>query len=57
MVFPYASTPVTLVARSNNFPMVHWLVEHGADITLVDKYGNRPYSVKDFLNKAHQSQT
>ena len=45
MVFPYASTPVTEAARSNNFPMVRWLVEHGADITLVDKYGDRPYSV------------
>ena len=45
MVFPYASTPVTEAARSNNFPMVRWLVEQGADITLVDKYGDRPYSV------------
>ena len=45
MVFPYASTPVTEAARSNNFPMVRWLVEQGAAITLVDKYGDRPYSV------------
>ena len=45
MVFPYASTPVTEAARSNNFLMVRWLVEHGADITIVDKYGDRPYSV------------
>ena len=45
MVFPYASTPVTEAARSNNFLMVRWLVEQGADITLVDKYGDRPYSV------------
>ena len=45
MVFPYASTPVTEAARSNDFPMVRWLVEQGADITLVDKYGDRPYSV------------
>ena len=45
MVFPYASPPVTEAARSNNFPMVRWLVEQGADITLVDKYGDRPYSV------------
>ena len=42
---PYASTPVTEAARSNNFPMVRWLVEQGADITLVDKYSDRPYSV------------
>ena len=45
MVFPYASTPVTEAARSNNFSMVRWLVEQGADITIVDKYGDRPYSV------------
>ena len=45
MVFPYASTPVTEAARSNNFSMVRWLVEQGANITLVDKYGDRPYSV------------
>ena len=45
MVFPYVSTPVTEAARSNNFSMVRWLVEQGADITLVDKYGDRPYSV------------
>ena len=44
MVFPYASTPVTEAARSNNFSMVRWLVEQGADITLVDKYGDRPYA-------------
>ncbi len=44
MVFPNASTPVTEAARST--------ISHGAlaggtgsDITLVDKYGDRPYSV------------
>ena len=45
MVFPYASTSVTEAARSNNFPMVRWLVEQGADITIADKYGDRPYTV------------
>lgn len=45
MVFPYASTPVIEAARNKDFPMVCWLVEQGADITLVDKYGDRPYSV------------
>ena len=45
MVFPYASTPVTEAARSNDFPMVRWLVEQGADITIADKYGDRPYTV------------
>ena len=45
MVFPYASTPVTEAARHNDFSMVHWLVEQGADITIPDKYGDRPYTV------------
>ena len=45
MVFPYASTPVTEAARNNNFQMVRWLIEQGADITISDKYGERPYSV------------
>ncbi|MDM8201262.1 ankyrin repeat domain-containing protein [Fournierella massiliensis] len=45
MVFPYASTPVTEAARHNDFPMVRWLVEQGADITIPDKYGDRPYTV------------
>ena len=45
MVYPYASTPVTEAARHNHFPMVRWLIEHGADITIPDKYGDRPYTV------------
>lgn len=44
-VFPYASTPVTEAARSNNFALVCWLIEQGADITIADKYGDRPYTV------------
>ena len=35
----------TEAARSNNFPMVRWLIEQGADITIADKYGDRPYTV------------
>ena len=45
MVFPNASTAVTEAVRHKNLPMVRWLVEQGADITIVDKYGDRPYSV------------
>ena len=45
MVFPYASTPVTEAARSNDFDMVRWLVENGADIKIADKYGDRPYTI------------
>ena len=45
MVFPYASTPVTEAARHNDFPMVRRLVEQGEDITILDKYGDRPYTL------------
>ena len=44
MVFPYCSTAVIEAARHNNFHMVKWLVERGADITIADKYGDRPYT-------------
>ena len=45
MVFPNASTAVTEAVRHKNLPMVHWLIEQGADITIADKYGDRPYTV------------
>ena len=45
MIYPYASTPVTEAARRDDFPMVQWLIEQGADITIPDKYGDRPYTV------------
>ena len=45
MVFPYASTPVTEAARSNDLDMVRWRVENGADIKNADKYGDRPYTI------------
>lgn len=44
-VFPYASTPVIEAARQNDFDMVRWLVGQGADITIPDKYGDRPYTL------------
>lgn len=44
MVFPYASTPVIEAARHNDFEMVKWLVERGADIKIADKYRDRPYT-------------
>ena len=59
MVFPYASTPVTEAARSNNFSMVRWLVEQGANITLVDKYGDRPYYeilTKQFIHRFNSTE-
>ena len=45
MVFPYASTPVTEAARENHFELLRYLVSKGADITLSDKYGDRPYTL------------
>ena len=45
MVFPNASTAVTEAVRHKNLPMVRWLIEQGADITIADKYGDRPYTV------------
>lgn len=44
-MFPYASTPVIEAARHNDFDMVRWLVGQGADITIKDKYGDRPYTL------------
>ena len=32
-------------SASKNLPMVRWLIEQGADITIADKYGDRPYTV------------
>ena len=37
MVFPNASTAVTEAVRHKNLPMVRWLIEQGADITIADK--------------------
>ena len=44
-MFPYASTPVIEADRQNDFHMVRWLVGQGADITIPDKYGDRPYTL------------
>lgn len=43
MVYPYNSTPVLVAAENNDFGLVKKLVENGADITISDDYGNRPY--------------
>lgn len=44
-MFPYASTPVIEAAQQNDFHMVRWLVGQGADITILDKYGDHPYTL------------
>lgn len=43
MVFPYNPTAVTIAAQNDDMKMVELLIAHGADVTLGDDYGNRPY--------------
>ena len=44
MVYPYNSTPVHIAAQNNDLETVKLLVEKGADVTIKDKYGERPYN-------------
>ncbi|MFF2089449.1 ankyrin repeat domain-containing protein [Paenibacillus sp. NPDC058174] len=45
MVYPYEATPLTVAARMGVMPMVKFLIEHGADVTLAEKDGDRPYTI------------
>jgi len=45
MVYPYRATPLTVAARMGVMPMVKFLIEHGADVTLAEKDGERPYTI------------
>ncbi|MEC0090844.1 ankyrin repeat domain-containing protein [Paenibacillus macquariensis] len=54
-VFPYKPTPLCVAARYMDMHMVRYLVEHGADVTIAEKDGMRPYSIaveKDDLEMA-----
>jgi len=44
MVYPYNSTPVHVAANNNDLDILKLLVENGADVTIKDKYGERPFS-------------
>ena len=44
MVYPYNPTAVAIAARNNDLKMVQLLVQHGADVTIKDKYGERPFN-------------
>ncbi|OZB93643.1 ankyrin repeat domain-containing protein [Paenibacillus sp. XY044] len=44
-VYPYEATPLTVAARMGNSGMVKYLVERGADVTLAEKDGDRPYTI------------
>jgi len=42
-VFPYNPTTVLIAAEKDDFDTVKLLVENGADITIKDEYGERPF--------------
>ena len=44
MVFPYNPTPVMVAAQNNDIATVKKLVQNGADVTIKDNYGFRPYT-------------
>lgn len=45
MVYPYQATPLTVATRMGFLAMVKYLVERGADITIAEKDGERPYTI------------
>ena len=45
MVFTDNSTPVIVAATTDSLNLVKWLVEKGADITIKNKFGERPYTI------------
>lgn len=45
MVYPYQATPLTVATRMENLTMVKYLVERGANVTLAEKDGERPYTI------------
>ena len=44
-VFPLNQTPLCVAALYADLKMAKYLVEHGADVTLADKEGMRPYNL------------
>ena len=43
-VYPFKPTPLCVAARYVDLKMGKYLVEHGADVTITEKDGMRPYS-------------
>ena len=43
----YKLTPLYHAARENKHKSIRWLCEHGADASLEDKDGKRPYEYGD----------
>ena len=52
-VFSDNSTPVIVAATTDSLKLVKWLVEKGADITIKNKFGERPYTIA-VLNESHK---
>jgi len=44
IIYTYNETPICVAARQGNLDMVKYLLEHGADVTIPDKTGMRPYN-------------
>ena len=44
-VYPFKPTPLCVAARYVDLKMCKYLVEHGADVTITEKDGMRPYSI------------
>lgn len=44
-VYPFKPTPLCVAARYVDLQMCKYLVEHGADVTITEKDGMRPYSI------------
>lgn len=45
MVYSMESTPLCVAARQADLAMCQYLVKHGAEVTLMEKDGMRPYSI------------
>lgn len=45
MVYPFQPTPLCVAARYVNLKMCKYLVDHGADVTIGEKGGMRPYAI------------
>ena len=43
--YPFKPTPLCVAARYVDLQMCKYLVEHGADVTITEKDGMRPYSI------------
>ena len=44
-VYPFKPTPLCVAARYGDLKMCKYLVENGADVTITEKDGMRPYSI------------